>query len=103
MLARPDSLTGAFDSLYFRFVASIGTYPAAGMTRCKAILRQRISSSFASTAVLYPALPIRGMMHNKVTPARVEEIYQGRTQCGASTPLFNVMPDGRISPWPDLP
>jgi len=29
-------------------------------------------------------------------------MYQGKTQCRASTHILNVMPDGRIFPCPDL-
>lgn len=97
-----DSLTTAFDYLYFQFVADIGAYPAAGMAKRKAILRQMIDRFFACTEVLYPVIPIMGMVRNKVNPARVEELYQGRTQCRASTHILNVMPDGRIFPCPDL-
>jgi len=97
-----DSLTEVFDYLYFQFVADRGAYPADGMAKRKAILTQMIAKFFSHTDRLYPIIPIMGMVRNKVMPSRVQEMYQGKTQCRASTHILNVMPDGRIFPCPDL-
>lgn len=97
-----DHLTEVFDYLYFQFVADRGAYPAEGMARRKEILAQLIAKFFRHTDRLYPIIPIMGMVRNKVMPSKAQELYQGKTQCRASTHILNVMPDGRIFPCPDL-
>ena len=97
-----DHLTEVFDYLYFQFVADRGAYPAEGMATRKAILAQMIAKFFRHTDRLYPIVPIMGMVRNKVMPSKAQELYQGKTQCRASTHILNVMPDGRIFPCPDL-
>jgi radical SAM protein with 4Fe4S-binding SPASM domain len=52
--------------------------------------------------VLYPLIPLMGMVRNKLFPNRAQELYAGRTQCRASTHLLNVMPSGEIYPCPDM-
>lgn len=97
-----DHLIEVFDYLYFQFVADRGAYPAEGMAKRKAILAQMIDKFFRHTDRLYPIIPIMGMVRNKVMPSRAQELYQGKSQCRASTHILNVMPDGRIFPCPDL-
>jgi len=97
-----DHLTEVFDYLYFQFVADRGAYPAEGMSKRKAILTQMIAKFFRHTDRLYPIIPIMGMVRNKVMPSKALELYQGKSQCRASTHILNIMPDGRIFPCPDL-
>lgn len=97
-----DHLTEVFDYLYFQFVADRGAYPPDAMARRKAILAQMIAKFFRHHDRLYPIIPIMGMVRNKVMPSKAQELYQGKTQCRASTHILNVMPDGRIFPCPDL-
>ncbi|MDO6385942.1 radical SAM protein [Uliginosibacterium sp. 31-12] len=97
-----DHLTEVFDYLYFQFVADRGAYPAEGMAKRKAIITQMVAKFFQHPDRLYPIIPIMGMVRNKVMPSKAQELYQGKTQCRASTHILNVMPDGRIFPCPDL-
>jgi uncharacterized protein len=97
-----DQLTEDFDYLYFQFVADREAYPTKGMAKRKAILAQMIDKFFSRTDQLYPIIPIMGMVRNKVMPSKAQELYQGKTQCRASTHILNVMPDGKIFPCPDL-
>ena len=97
-----DHLTEAFDYLYFQFVADRGAYPLEAMARRKDILARLIARFFQHSDQLYPIIPIMGMVRNKVMPSKAQELYQGKTQCRASTHILNVMPDGRIFPCPDL-
>jgi len=97
-----DQLTEVFDYIYFQFVADRGTYTPEAITRRKEILSRLIERFFEHSDQLYPVIPIMGMVRNKVLPGRAQELYQGKTQCRASTHILNVMPDGRIFPCPDL-
>lgn len=97
-----DQLTTVFDYIYFQFVADRGTYTREAIERRKEILSRMIERFFAHSDQLYPVIPIMGMVRNKVLPGRARELYQGKTQCRASTHILNVMPDGRIFPCPDL-
>ncbi len=63
---------------------------------------QLIDRFFSRTDVLYPVIPLMGMVRNKLFPNRALELCAGRTQCRVSTHLLNVMPNGEIYPCPDM-
>ncbi|HMA09762.1 MAG TPA: SPASM domain-containing protein, partial [Ramlibacter sp.] len=90
-----------FDYLYWQFVAA-DLYGGDSMDRRKAVLVQLIARFFARADVLYPVIPLMGMVRNKLFPNRALELCAGRTQCRVSTHLLNVMPNGEIYPCPDL-
>ena len=96
-----DELAHTFDYLYFQFVAG-EAYTPAGVEKRKAVLSRLIERFFASTETLYPIIPLMGTVRNKVLPSRALELYNGKTQCRASTHILNVMPDGKVYPCPDL-
>ncbi len=96
-----DELAHTFDYLYFQFVAG-EAYTPAGVEKRKAVLSRLIERFFASTETLYPIIPLMGTVRNKVLPSRALELYDGKTQCRASTHILNVMPDGKVYPCPDL-
>lgn len=96
-----DELVDTFDYVYFQFVAGEGTYSPAAMEKKKTVITQLVDKFFSSEA-LYPIIPIMGIVRNKVLPTRATELYQGKTQCRASTHILNVMPDGKIYPCPDM-
>jgi radical SAM protein with 4Fe4S-binding SPASM domain len=96
-----DALTQTFDYVYWQFVAG-EQYSGDSLDRRKAVLTRLIDRFFGRTDVLYPVIPIMGIVRNKVLPNRGRELYAGLTQCRASTHLLNVMPDGRIFPCPDM-
>ena len=90
-----------FDYLYWQFVAS-DMYGGDSMNRRKAVLAQLIDRFFSRSDVLYPVIPLMGMVRNKLFPSRALELCAGRTQCRVSTHLLNVMPSGEIYPCPDM-
>ena len=96
-----DGLAASFDYLYWQFVAD-EMYADDSVARRKAVLEQLIARFFASSAVLYPLLPLMGIVRNKLLPNRAVELYAGQTQCRVSTHLLNVMPNGQIFPCPDM-
>ena len=96
-----DELADTFDYVYFQFVAGDGTYSPAAIEKKKAVITQLVDKFFASD-LLYPIIPIMGIVRNKVLPTRATELYQGKTQCRVSTHIINVMPDGKIFPCPDM-
>jgi uncharacterized protein len=99
-----DELVGEdtpFDYLYWQFVAD-EMYAGDSVARREAVLVQLIDKFFSRADVLYPLIPIMGMVRNKLFPTRAQELYAGATQCRASTHLLNVMPNGEIYPCPDM-
>lgn len=90
-----------FDYLYWQFVAD-EMYAEGGVEKRKAVLRQLVERFFSRTDVLYPVIPLMGIVRNQLLPGRAQELYGGRTQCRVSSHLLNVMPDGRIFPCPDM-
>jgi len=95
------SAVGAFDYLYWQFVAD-EMYGGDSLDRRKAVLAKLIDKFFAATDTLYPLIPLMGIVRNKVLPSRARELYAGLTQCRVSTHLINVMPSGEIFPCPDM-
>ncbi len=99
-----DQLVGEdtpFDYLYWQFVAD-QQYGGDSLPKRQAVLVQMIDKFFSRTDVLYPLIPLMGMVRNKLFPTRAQELYAGRAQCRVSTHLLNVMPNGEIYPCPDL-
>lgn len=90
-----------FDYLYWQFVAG-DAYAPDSMAARQHTLRRLVAAFFAATDGVYPVIPLMGIVRNKVLPGRAQELYDGRTQCRASSHLLNVMPDGAIHPCPDL-
>jgi len=90
-----------FDYLYWQFVAD-EMYAGDSVAKRKAVLVQLIDKFFSRTDVLYPLIPLMGMVRNKLFPTRAQELYAGLTQCRVSTHLLNVMPNGEIYPCPDM-
>jgi uncharacterized protein len=90
-----------FDYLYWQFVAD-EMYAGDSLVKRQAVLLQLIDKFFSRTDVLYPLIPLMGMVRNKLFPGRAQELYAGRTQCRASSHLLNVMPSGEIYPCPDM-
>lgn len=90
-----------FDYLYWQFVAD-EMYAGDSVAKRKAVLVQLIDKFFSRTDVLYPLIPLMGMVRNKLFPTRALELYAGKTQCRVSTHLLNVMPNGEIYPCPDM-
>ncbi len=99
-----DQLVGEdtpFDYLYWQFVAD-EQYGGDSVPKRQAVLVQLIDKFFSRSDVLYPLIPLMGMVRNKLFPTRAQELYAGRAQCRVSTHLLNVMPNGEIYPCPDL-
>lgn len=99
-----DQLVGddtPFDYLYWQFVADT-QYGGDSIARRQAVLVQMIDKFFSRTDVLYPLIPLMGMVRNKLFPTRAQELYAGRAQCRVSSHLLNVMPSGEIFPCPDM-
>jgi uncharacterized protein len=99
-----DQLLGQetpFDYLYWQFVAD-EMYAGDSMAKRKAVLVQLIDKFFSRTDVLYPLIPVMGIVRNKLFPALAQAPYAGLTQCRVSTHLLNVMPSGEIFPCPDM-
>ena len=96
-----DELAETFDYLYWQFVAD-EMYGGDSVEKRKAVLTRLIDKFFARDDVLYPLIPLMGIVRNKLLPARGIEPYAGLTQCRVSTHLINVMPDGKIFPCPDM-
>jgi uncharacterized protein len=99
-----DQLVGEdspFDYLYWQFVAD-EMYAGDSVARREAVLVQLIDRFFSSTQVLYPLIPLMGIVRNKLFPGRAQERFAGLTQCRVSTHLLNVMPNGEIYPCPDM-
>ncbi len=90
-----------FDYLYWQFVAD-EMYAGDSMVKRQAVLVQLIDKFFSRPDVLYPLIPLMGMVRNKLLPNRAQELYAGRAQCRVSTHLLNIMPNGEIYPCPDL-
>jgi len=90
-----------FDYLYWQFVAD-EMYAGDSPAKRQAVLVQLIDKFFSRTDVLYPLIPLMGIVRNKLFPTLAQELYAGRTQCRASTHLLNVMPNGEIYPCPDM-
>ncbi|MCK2095778.1 radical SAM/SPASM domain-containing protein [Thauera aromatica] len=95
------SSAGAFDYLYWQFVAD-EMYAGDAVEKRKAVLVPLIEKFFARNDALYPLIPLMGIVRNKVLPTRAQELYAGLTQCRVSTHLLNVMPNGQIYPCPDM-
>jgi len=96
-----DDLTSDFDYIYWQFVAD-DMYGADSVDKRKRVLTQLINRFFERDDILYPLIPLMGIVRNKVLPTRATELYAGQTQCRVSTHLLNVMPDGKIFPCPDM-
>jgi len=96
-----DGLAETFDYLYWQFVAD-EMYAGDSVERRKAVLVQLIDKFFSRSDVLYPLVPLMGIVRNKLLPNRGVELYAGQTQCRVSTHLLNVMPNGQIFPCPDM-
>jgi len=96
-----DGLAETFDYLYWQFVAD-EMYAGDSVERRQAVLVQLIDKFFSRTDVLYPLVPLMGIVRNKLLPNRAVELCAGQTQCRVSTHLLNVMPNGQIFPCPDL-
>ena len=96
-----DGLAESFDYLYWQFVAD-EMYEGDSVARRKAVLVQLIDKFFSRSDVLYPLIPLMGIVRNKLLPGRAVELYAGQTQCRVSTHLLNVMPSGQIFPCPDM-
>lgn len=96
-----DGLAASFDYLYWQFVAD-EMYADDSVARRKAVLERLIAKFFARNELLYPLLPLMGIVRNKLLPNRAVELYAGQTQCRVSTHLLNVMPNGQIFPCPDM-
>ena len=90
-----------FDYLYWQFVAD-AQYGGDSLPKRQAVLVQLIDKFFSRTDVLYPLIPLMGMVRNKLFPTRAQELYAGRAQCRVSTHLLNVMPNGEVYPCPDM-
>jgi len=90
-----------FDYLYWQFVAD-EMYAGDSLAKRQAVLVQLIDKFFSRSDVLYPLIPLMGMVRNKLFPTRAQELYAGRAQCRVSTHLLNVMPNGEIYPCPDM-
>lgn len=90
-----------FDYLYWQFVAD-EMYAGDSVAKRKAVLVQLIDKFFSRNDVLYPLIPLMGMVRNKLFPTRAQELYAGATQCRVSTHLLNVMPNGEVYPCPDM-
>lgn len=89
------------DYLYWQFVAD-EMYGADSVAKRQAVLVQLIDKFFSRGDVLYPLIPLMGMVRNKLFPNRAQELYAGRAQCRVSSHLLNVMPSGEIYPCPDM-
>lgn len=96
-----DDLTSDFDYIYWQFVAD-DMYGTDSIEKRKHVLVQLIDRFFERDDVLYPLIPLMGIVRNKVLPTRATELYAGQTQCRVSTHLLNIMPDGKIFPCPDM-
>jgi radical SAM protein with 4Fe4S-binding SPASM domain len=96
-----DGLAETFDYLYWQFVAD-EMYQGDSVERRKAVLVQLIEKFFSRIEVLYPLVPLMGIVRNKLLPNRAVERCGGQTQCRVSTHLLNVMPNGQIFPCPDM-
>jgi uncharacterized protein len=99
-----DQLLGddsPFDYLYWQFVAD-EMYGADSLAKRQAVLVRLIDKFFSRADVLYPLIPVMGIVRNKLFPALAQAPYAGRTQCRVSTHLLNVMPNGEIFPCPDM-
>ena len=99
-----DQLVGEgapFDYLYWQFVAD-EMYGGNSIAKRQAVLVQLIDKFFSRSDVLYPLIPLMGIVRNKLFPNRAQELYAGRAQCRVSSHLLNVMPNGEIYPCPDL-
>jgi uncharacterized protein len=96
-----DELAESFDYLYWQFVAD-EKYAGDSVDKRKTVLEKLVAKFFANGKVLYPLIPLMGIVRNKVLPNRARELYAGLTQCRVSTHLLNVMPDGKIFPCPDM-
>ena len=99
-----DRLVGEdtpFDYLYWQFVAD-EQYGGDSIAKRQAVLVQLIDKFFSRTDVLYPMIPLMGMVRNKLLPNRAQELYAGRTQCRVSSHLLNVLPSGDVYPCPDM-
>ena len=97
-LVREDT---PFDYLYWQFVAN-EQYGGDSVAKRQSVLVQLIDKFFSRTDVMYPLIPLMGMVRNKLFPTRAQELYAGRTQCRVSTHLLNVLPNGEIYPCPDM-
>ena len=96
-----DELAETFDYLYWQFVAD-EMYAGDSVARRRDVLVKLIDKFFARDDVLYPLVPLMGIVRNKLMPARGIEPFAGLTQCRVSTHLLNVMPDGKVFPCPDM-
>ena len=96
-----DGLAETFDYLYWQFVAD-EMYADDSVARRQAVLVQLIDKFFSRSDVLYPLVPLMGIVRNKLLPNRAVELCAGQTQCRVSTHLLNVMPNGQIFPCPDM-
>lgn len=96
-----DGLAESFDYLYWQFVAD-EMYQNDSVERRKKVLVRLIDKFFARDELLYPLVPLMGIVRNKLLPNRGVELYAGQTQCRVSTHLLNVMPNGQIYPCPDM-
>lgn len=99
-----DELASALetiDYLYWQFVAD-EMYSGDSVEKRKVVLVKLIDKFFSAPDMLYPLIPLMGIVRNKLFPNRGTELYAGLTQCRVSTHLINVMPNGQIFPCPDM-
>lgn len=87
--------------MYWQFVAD-EMYAGDSVNKRKAVLVQLIDKFFSRTDVLYPLIPLMGMVRNILFPTRAQELYARASQCRVFTDLLNVMPNGEIYPCPDM-
>lgn len=80
---------------------SESAYSPEDVAKKKRVITQLVERFFSGDA-LYPFIPLMGIVRNKVLPSRAKELYNGHSQCRASTHILNVLPDGSIFPCPDM-
>jgi radical SAM protein with 4Fe4S-binding SPASM domain len=90
-----------FDWIYFQFVQMDGVYSKSAIKQKKEVLKQLVEYFFKNDK-FFPIIPVMGIIRNKLFPLKAIELYDGKTQCRASTHILNILPDGRVFPCPDM-
>ena len=96
-----DALLGTFDYLYFQFAHHPAGYDADGLALRRAVLASMIETFFSRPG-LWRAVPLMGIVRNKLRPELAAADTSGLAQCRVSTHIVNVLPDGNIYPCPDM-
>jgi radical SAM protein with 4Fe4S-binding SPASM domain len=96
-----DEMLKTFDYVYFQFAHKIGAYGLGSLQKRKFELRRLVEKFFTYHSV-YCMIPIMGIVRNKLFPHKAVEVCGGKTQCRASTHLYNVLPNGDIYACPDM-